>query len=536
MIQSQALDILKTGVNIFLTGEPGAGKTHTINRYIEYLRSRGIEPAITASTGIAATHIGGMTIHSWSGVGIRSRLDSRDIKTITSSSYIAERVGRANVLIIEEVSMLLSETLMAVDQICQEVKRNDKPFGGIQVIFVGDFFQLPPVQKQQIVEQASELSLFADEEQEYKPLFAYDSPAWADANPFVCYLAEQYRQDDEDYLNLLTAIRSNDFKQYHLEFLEKRKITLTQIPENVPKLYTRNIAVDTANELILGKIKEKEHIFVMKSEGIEGVIKVLKNGCLSPERLVLKQGAAVMFTKNNPKEGFVNGTLGVIDGFNSDSGYPYVLTRNGKRIEVKPMDWSATEDEKILGQIIQIPLRLAWAITVHKSQGMSMDEAVMNLADVFEYGQGYVALSRVRRLSGLYILGWNTRAFEVHPLVFARDEKFRRQSHEAEKLLAETTQDDLENRHESFITLVGGKTLKQMQEKKTKNENKDQYADIRKKYPNAYKPWSRDEDKKLRQFYLDGAGESKLVKIFGRGKGAIQSRLMKLGLLNESLF
>src|SRR3989338_3747546 len=136
MTQSQALSILKTGANIFLTGEPGSGKTHIINEYAAYLRVRGVEPAITASTGIAATHIGGMTIHSWSGIGIKTSLDAYELDKLGGSEYLVKRVGRAKVLIIDEVSMLSGSTLSMVDAICREVRRSQEPFGGLQVVFV----------------------------------------------------------------------------------------------------------------------------------------------------------------------------------------------------------------------------------------------------------------------------------------------------------------------------------------------------------------------------------------------------------------
>ena len=140
MTQEQALSILKTGANVFLTGAPGSGKTHTVNEYVAFLRSRGVEPAITASTGIAATHIGGMTIHSWSGIGIKTKLDKDDLKGIATSDYIAKRVARAKVLVIDEVSMLAPEMLSMVDAVCREIKKSTEPFGGIQVVLVGDFF------------------------------------------------------------------------------------------------------------------------------------------------------------------------------------------------------------------------------------------------------------------------------------------------------------------------------------------------------------------------------------------------------------
>jgi len=420
MIQSQALAILKTGANVFLTGEPGSGKTHTINEYAAYLRGRGIEPAITASTGIAATHIGGMTIHSWSGIGIKTQLTNRDLNKIASNRYIVKRVRRSQVLIIEEVSMLLPETLSMIDAVCRKIKESPEPFGGMQVIFAGDFFQLPPVVKTKM-ENSRQTALL----EVPSGHFAYDSPAWAETNPIICYLTEQYRQDDSDFLALLSAIRHNAFGNDHLRQIKTRKILCYSALSNVPKLFSHNVDVDRLNYEILAKLSGEAKAFTMFSQGPDALVITLKKGCLSPKVLSLKADAAVMFTKNNPKKGFVNGTLGTVEGFHKIRGYPIVKIRSGRRIEVEPMDWTVEENGKIRAQITQLPLRLAWAMTVHKSQGMNLDSAVMDLSDVFEFGQGYVALSRVRRLSGLYMLGWNERAFRVHPEILAKDKVFR---------------------------------------------------------------------------------------------------------------
>src|SRR3990170_3141692 len=439
MTQEQALLILKTGANVFLTGEPGSGKTHTINQYVAYLRERDIEPAITASTGIAATHIGGMTIHSWSGMGIKTKLDKYDLDKIASTEYIAKRVLRAKVLIIDEVSMLLSETLSMIDAVCREIKRSPDPFGGLQIILVGDFFQLPPIVKNEIKENNAQSMLL----EESLTRFAYDSPAWNRANPIVCYLTEQYRQDDDKFLSILSAIRTDTFGEDQLCHIETRKIKHSAAPESAPKLFSHNADVDRVNEEILAKLSGKPQAFPMSSRGSDSLVAALKKGCLSPETLYLKVGAAVMFTKNNPKEGFVNGTLGAVEEFDKHSGYPIVKTRSGRRIKVEPMDWAVEENGKIRAQITQLPLRLAWAITVHKSQGMSLDEAVMDLSNVFEFGQGYVALSRVRRLSGLYLLGWNGRAFQVHPEVSEKDAKFRAQSEQTAHTFSKVAGDEI---------------------------------------------------------------------------------------------
>ena len=189
MTQGEALKILKTGANVFLTGEPGSGKTHTVNEYIAYLYRRGIEPAITASTGIAATHIGGTTIHSWSGIGIRRRLDKYDLDKLSTNERVAKRVAKAKVLVIDEVSMLGPETLGMIDMVCREIRQNHEAFGGLQIILVGDFFQLPPVTKREEVNaQQSMLS-------EIKTQFGYEAPCWQSARFIHCYLTEQHRQE-----------------------------------------------------------------------------------------------------------------------------------------------------------------------------------------------------------------------------------------------------------------------------------------------------------------------------------------------------
>lgn len=441
MTQGEALSILKTGANVFLTGEPGSGKTHTVNAFVEWLRDHGIEPAITASTGIAATHIHGMTIHAWSGIGVRTLLSEADVDQIASKEHIARRIQRTTTLIIDEASLLSASVLAMVDMVCREVKRNTLPFGGMQVVLVGDFFQLPPIGK------GSD-----------RPAFAFESSVWEELHPIICYLTEQHRQDDPRFLSVLSSIRAADPDPTTVSVIMSRETEHDGFNEDVPRLFTHNVDVDRLNQERLSKLPGSPKRYVMNGAGAPPLIEALKRGCLSPELLELKVGAVVMGTKNIPAVGIANGTLGIVTGFERGTNYPIIETRDGRTIAVAPVDWAVEEGGKARATINQVPLRLAWAITVHKSQGMTMDAAAIDLSRAFEYGQGYVALSRVRSLDGLHLLGWSEQALVVHPLVVARDEEFREASEEAERAFGalDTSGERLEL-EQNFITASGGR-------------------------------------------------------------------------------
>jgi len=441
MTQNEALTILQTGANVFLKGEPGSGKTHTVNAYVAWLRSHGIEPAITASTGIAATHVGGMTIHSWSGIGINERMTPELLDTIASKEHVAKRLQKAKVLIIDEVSMLSGEVLAMVDAVLKEVRHTDLPMGGIQTVLVGDFFQLPPVSRNNAG-------------------FAFQSPAWKLLNPLVCYLTEQHRQEDSVFLNVLAAIRSGEWDHTHVSVITSREAELDEVDDETPRLFTHNADVDRINDEKLASLSAHAHSFAMSATGPSVLTDALKRGCLSPETLALKEGAIVMCTKNNPAVGYVNGTLGSVIGYELGTGYPIIETRDGREMVIAPVDWAVEENGKVRAKLAQIPLRLAWAITVHKSQGMSMDAAAMDLSRAFEYGQGYVALSRVRTLQGLRLLGWSEGAMQVHPEVLKVDRSFREQSEGARRAFeALEASAELAGMQERFIKASGGSII-----------------------------------------------------------------------------
>ena len=534
MTQDEALRIMKTGANVFLTGEPGAGKTYTINKYVAYLRKHEINHAITASTGIAATHIGGMTIHSWSGIGIKETLNKYDLDRIASSEYICRRVRKTKVLIVDEISMLRAETLSMVDAVCREIKQNSEPFGGIQVILVGDFFQLPPIEKRNI-EQKQENLL-----EERQGRFAYESNAWKRLSPIVCYISEQYRQDDASFLELLLAIRHDTVSDKHQNKIKSRYVMENKFPENITKLFSHNLDVDRVNNEKLAKIEMESFKFNMESIGSLPLVAALKKGCLSPEILILKKGAVVMCTKNNQKEHFVNGTLGTVVDFESFSKNPIIKTKNSRNIVITPMDWTVEDNGKIKAKITQVPLRLAWAMTVHKSQGMSMDAAVMDLSSVFEYGQGYVALSRVRRLDGLYLLGCNEHALKVHPQILEQDSVFQNESKETQKTFDVLGAEEIKKMHKNFVLAMSGKWKEKKEKEMPHLEARPpsgatigRLEQIRTKHQNAYKKWIPEEEKEIVSQFKSGKSIKNISALSGRQVGGIRTRLVKLGLIEE---
>ena len=470
MTQDEALNILKTGANVFLTGEPGSGKTHTVNAYAAYLRSFGVEPAITASTGIAATHIGGQTLHSWCGIGVRPKLTPYDLDSIAGNRKVMARVGNTHVLVIDEVSMLSAETLAMADAVCRTVRRREEPFGGLQVVLVGDFFQLPPISRREETGAATRGELFASSRHGMSVRsgasdFAFSSRVWERANPIICYLSEQHRQEDAAFLEFLGAVRRGAVAERHKALLRTRYKKAAE--GGVTELYSHNADVDHINAAELAKLPGEPRVFVMTGKGPDALVASLRRGCLSPEVLSLKTGARVIFTKNDAAGRFVNGTLGTVIGFAKEHGTPLVETGSGlsaggnaqagRRISAEPIEWNMQEGGRILARITQVPLRLAWAITVHKSQGMSLDGAHMDLSDAFEYGQGYVALSRVRSLRGLSLSGLNARALEVHPSICAKDARFKENSAAAREKFRALPLPELKKMHDNFLRAVGGR-------------------------------------------------------------------------------
>ena len=444
MTQAEALNVMKMGYNVFLTGPPGSGKTFLLNKYIDYLKENNKVVAVTASTGIAATHINGVTLHSWSGLGIKEKLTAQDIRKLMKKPYLRKHFKKTKVLIIDEISMLNVAQFDSVDRTCQYFKATFAPFGGMQVVCSGDLFQLPPIDRKPARRSWGPLG---DEGGE-KTKFVVEGRAWKNMDMKICYLEEQHRHKDKYLFALLNHIRNNSVEE------SKRMLLARRSPEDflaVPtKLYTHNVDVDAINSLELQKIKGEEFVYQMTASGQQEVVASLKKSCLAPERLMLKEGAQVMFIKNNFNTGYVNGTQGKVVGFN-DEGLPVVETLSGKQIVAKSAGWTVDEDGMIIAKITQIPLRLAWAITVHKSQGMNLDTAEIDLSKCFVEGMGYVALSRLRSLAGLKLVAINDLAFYVNEKAFNIDKDLRESSKEVVKEFKKISSGEKVKRQKRFL-------------------------------------------------------------------------------------
>jgi ATP-dependent exoDNAse (exonuclease V) alpha subunit len=439
MKQETALNILKSGKNVFITGSAGTGKTYLLNQYIQYLKERRIYPTIVAPTGIAASHLKGQTIHSFFALGIRDTVvDNGYVAFLLEKSYLKSRFSKLKLLIIDEVSMVSPEIFASMDKVLRAFKNNPEPFGGVQVIISGDFFQLPPVSRE-----------FKEKR------FAWQTPVWKALGLKSCYLQEKFRQDDNRLIQILDEIRLASVSESSHDLLESRFYKELNSNFRPTKLYTHNIDVDRINLEELAKLQEKPYFFTYTSKGSAKNIEKIFKTALVLEELTLKKGAVVLFIKNNPDKNYVNGTTGVVLGF--EGGIPVVQTSTGQKIRVQSEDWILENDRgENIATVSQIPLRLAWAITIHKSQGMTLDSAEIDLSKTFEVGQGYVALSRLKNIDGLRLMGINEMALRVEPLTLRIDEPIKKASFKASEEIEGYSEKELELSHSNYIKSLGG--------------------------------------------------------------------------------
>jgi len=455
-MQNTALKILKTGHNVFLTGSAGTGKTYILNKYIQYLKSRKIYPTIVAPTGIAASHLSGQTIHSYFSLGIRNEIDEAFIQNLYAKKYLQVRFSKLNVLIIDEISMVSPFVFTAMDTILKAFKKNDKPFGGIQVILSGDFFQLPPISRTKTQKR-----------------FAWQAPSWKALDLQTCYLEKKFRQNDDVLIAILDEIRTGNISQNTYDALNSRINISLDIAFKPTKLYTHNIDVDKINDDELDKLDSQAYNFEYTSEGAKSNIKKIFKSSMVQENITLKKDAVVMFVKNNPEKGYINGTTGIIIGFSKDENLPIVKLSNGYTVKVPLEDWSLKNDKgAISAKVSQLPLKLAWAITIHKSQGMTLDSAQIDLTKTFEVGQGYVALSRIKNIEGLQLIGFNDTALMVDSVILSIDDRIKQSSHKAKAKISALVDAEFEKLIALHIRKLGGTTDNKEIKKQTKDLQK----------------------------------------------------------------
>ena len=504
MTQDEALAILESGQSVLLTGAAGTGKTYLLRKFIKRAREDGRAVSVTATTGLAATHLNGATIHAWSGIGVHDELPKKHL--LKMGKQRRDIITKTDVLIIDEISMLHDFRLDLVDEVLRHVREDDAPFGGVQVVLCGDFFQLPPVNRQDS-RQGS---------------FITTSQVWQNGNFAVCYLEKQYRQsDDEDYRDILNGIRAGVLTRRQLESLQARANAIDDPFTTRTRLLTTNADVDAINLEHLEQLPGDVYEYEMETSGGKAFVETLKRSCLAPEILQLKKGASVMCIKNSADKKYVNGSLGVVEDFEEGTDYPIVRLNNDRLITIRPDTWELRDGDKLRASLTQLPLRLAWAITVHKSQGMTLDAARIDLRRAFVEGMGYVALSRVRGMRHLILDGLNGMALRVSPLAREIDADLRRRSDAA----LQDHEQIIKSWHETE------KTRSAKAHTKPKNAARSGWADklskMREKYPNAYRRWSTDEDEKLQAMFNDGQSLEKLSNELGRHKGSIRKRLEK---------
>lgn len=403
----KVLTLLLNGENVFLTGFAGTGKSYILNKLKEKFKKK---LTITSTTGIAAVNIKGQTLHSWAGVGLCKNPINKTIEKIRTRASILKQILNCKILAIDEISMLNIETFEYVDQVLKAIRNSFEPFGGIQVLLIGDFFQLPPVEK----ENMGEYALFENNSPTRR--YCFDSPLWEDFKFKNVVLKENYRQSESKFINALADMRTNSLTQNDIELFESRETNLNTFETDILHIFSTNNEADRYNSAKFNMIDEPVRIFAAQDGVYRGtkpiysnftenenyILEIFGRNCRADKNIALKKGARVMLLVNMDfNKGLINGSCGNIIEFGEET--ITIKFDNGVTSAIPKHKFEYYYHDKIAAERTQFPLKLAYGITIHKSQGMTLDKLVVDCSRIFERGQAYVAMSRVRTLDGLYL-------------------------------------------------------------------------------------------------------------------------------------
>jgi len=400
---NKIIEIINKGENIFITGYAGTGKSYILNK----LKKR-FEIDVTSTTGLAAVNIQGQTIHSWAGVGICNKPIHVVAENILKRSKLKKQILNCNILAIDEISMLDAQAFDYIDSVLRLARDNEEPFGGIQVLLFGDFFQLPPVEK---AEKG----------------FCFSSNAWKELNLQTVFLEKIYRQTDDKFIRSLNNIRMNEITEEDIKLFQTREAKNNTYNSDILHIFSTNKEADTYNSLKFDKVQNPVHTFISedkmhrKKEVVQlniefpqkslskfdlMTLEMFDKYCKAPQILELKEGCKVMLLKNhNFAKGLINGSCGVVLKIEEDA--VIVKFDNGLEESIPKNTFEYYREGELVCSRDQYPLRLAYGITIHKSQGMTLDKLVVDCNRIFECGQAYVALSRIKSLNGLYLRSFN---------------------------------------------------------------------------------------------------------------------------------
>jgi ATP-dependent DNA helicase PIF1 len=413
---NEITELIKNGENVFITGYAGTGKSFILNRL-----KKKFKIDVTSTTGLAAVNVQGQTIHSWAGVGICNKPIDDVVERILKRPKLKKQILECKILAIDEISMLDGITFDYIDTVLKRIRENEKPMGGIQILLFGDFFQLPPVKKENG--------------------FCFNSNCWDDLDLKTIFLEKIYRQNDENFIKALNNLRLNQMTESDIKLFSSRAFEENTSESDILHIFGTNYEADNYNNYKFKRIPNETYVFksadkihrkrssiIVDKDNLDEKLtkfdimtwETFDKSCKAPLSLELKIGCKVMLLQNfNFEKGLINGSTGTVIEISQKEEDEHILIHfdNGVEAVIPKNTFEAYRDGEVVVSREQYPLRLAYGITIHKSQGMTLEKLVVDCNRIFECGQVYVALSRIRSLDGLYLKAFSPQKVMSNPTV-----------------------------------------------------------------------------------------------------------------------